>query len=262
MSWNGFKKKINRVGTMLKQTTGMIGKTQDKEFNNKERRFKIYEKKITTLCNEAKEYLNCVRALTLNEFKVAEEIDALYNETFDMALCAMNFKTATNKINDGTRLEFDNNYITCVLNPVNQLGVNFPTINQLISKRENKLLDYDECKSKVDKLVEKPSNDPTNLTRAEDKLNRAKEAYDVINDALLEYLPKPISTRVDYLEPSFDALVLTQLSFAEKSFNTLNELQNKFAIAGANLENLDDLTQRSDYALQELKKLGICNFHQ
>ena len=28
-----------------------------------------------------------------------------------MALCAMNFKTATNKINDGTRLEFVNNHI-------------------------------------------------------------------------------------------------------------------------------------------------------
>lgn len=262
MSWNGFKKKINRVGTMLKQTTGMIGKTEDKEFNAKERRFKVYEKKITTLCNEAKEYLNSVRALTLNEFKIAEEIDTLYSETFDMALCAMNFKTATGKINEGVRLEFDNNYITTVLNPVNQLGVNFPTVNQLISKRENKLLDYDECKSKVDKLVEKPSNDPSSLTRAEDKLNRAKEAYDAINQELLDYLPRPIKARIDYLEPSFDALILSQLSFAEKSFNTLNELQNKFAIAGADLESLDGLTQKSDYALQELKKLGICNFHQ
>ena len=59
----------------------------------------------------------------------------------------------------------DNNYIKTVLNPFNQLGVNFPTVNQLITKRENKLLDYDECKSKVDKLVEKPSNDPTVLNR-------------------------------------------------------------------------------------------------
>jgi len=262
MSWNGFKKKINRVGIMIKQSAGMVGKTEDKVFNTAERRFKIYEKKVTTLCNEAKEYLNTVRALTTQEFKIAEEIDSLYSETFDMALCAMNFKTATGKINDATRLEFDNNYIKTVLNPVNQLGIHFPTVNQLISKRENKLLDYDECKSKVDKLVEKPSNDPTVLTRAEDRLNNAREAYEVINNELIEYLPKPLNNRIPYLEPSFDALILSQLSFAEKSFNTLNELQNKFAIAGANLESLDELTQKSNYSLSELKKLGICNFHQ
>ncbi|ORX63862.1 BAR-domain-containing protein [Anaeromyces robustus] len=262
MSWNGFKKKINRVGIMLKQTAGMVGKTEDKTFNAAERRFKIYEKKITTLCNETKEYLNCVRALTLQEYKVAEELDGLYNETFDMALCAMNLKTATGKINDSVRLEFDNNYIKCVLDPVNQLGVNFPTVNQLISKRENKLLDYDECKSKVDKLVEKPSNDPTNLTRAEDRLNKAKEIYETINQELIEYLPKPLNNRVQYLEPTFDALILSQLSFAEKSFNTLNDLQNKFLIAGANLDSLDNLTEKSNFSLQELKKLGICNFSQ
>jgi amphiphysin len=262
MSWNGFKKKINRVGTMIKQSAGMVGKTEDKVFNSAERRFKVYEKKITNLCNEAKEYLNTVRALTTQEYKIAEELDALYNETFDLALCAMNFKTATGKINDSTRLEFDNNYIKTVLNPFNQLGVNFPTVNQLITKRENKLLDYDECKSKVDKLVEKPSNDPTVLNRAEDKLNRAKEAYEVINNELIDYLPKPLNNRVSYLEPSFDALILSQLSFAEQSFNVLNELQNKFLIAGANLDSLDNLTEKSNYALSELKQLGICNFHQ
>ena len=49
-----------------------------------------------------------ISALTLNEFKIAEEIDSLYSETFDMALCAMNFKTATSKINEGIRLEFVN----------------------------------------------------------------------------------------------------------------------------------------------------------
>jgi len=98
--------------------------------------------------------------------------------------------------------------------------------------------------------------------KAEDKLNRAKEAYEVINNELIDYLPKPLNNRVSYLEPSFDALILSQLSFAEQSFNVLNELQNKFLIAGANLDSLDNLTEKSNYALSELKQLGICNFHQ
>lgn len=260
MSWNGFKKKINRVGTMLKQTTGIIGKTDDKVFNHEEKKYKIYEKKVTNLCEQTKEYLDSIRALTAQENRIAEELDSLYDETNDMALSSMNFRNATKTINENIRNAADNEYRLTVLDPINKLGVNFPTVNSLISKRENKLLDYDECRSKVDKLVDKPSRDPTHLPKAEEKLNRAKEVYDNINQELINYFPKAMSIRVPYIAPSLEALILCQLSFSEKAFNTLNDIQNKFRIAGADLADLDAINYKADNALEELKKLGICNF--
>ena len=41
----------------------------------------------------------------------------------------------------------------------------FPVINEHINKRNKKLLDYDAARSKVRKLTDKPSDDPTKLPK-------------------------------------------------------------------------------------------------
>lgn len=40
MSWNGFKKAINRAGTSVMMKTGQVEKTVDKEFEVEERRYR------------------------------------------------------------------------------------------------------------------------------------------------------------------------------------------------------------------------------
>lgn len=42
MSWNGFKKAINRAGTSVMMKTGHVEKTVDKEFEIEERRYRTY----------------------------------------------------------------------------------------------------------------------------------------------------------------------------------------------------------------------------
>ena len=49
----------------------------------------------------------------------------------------------------------------------------FPDVNDGIKRRENLMLDYDELRTKVKKLVEKPSQDPTKLPMVRDALQRS-----------------------------------------------------------------------------------------
>lgn len=41
----------------------------------------------------------------------------------------------------------------------------FPIINENISKREKKMLDYDAARSRLRKLIDKPSEDPAKMPK-------------------------------------------------------------------------------------------------
>ena len=59
----------------------------------------------------------------------------------------------------------DQPFRTTVLDPLGKMNAYFPVINEHISKRNKKLLDYDAARSKVRKLTDKPSDDPTKLPK-------------------------------------------------------------------------------------------------
>jgi hypothetical protein len=59
----------------------------------------------------------------------------------------------------------DSTYRITVMEPIGKLVGILPFINDAIKKRNKKLLDYDAARSKVKRLVEKPSDDPSKLTR-------------------------------------------------------------------------------------------------
>lgn len=46
----------------------------------------------------------------------------------------------------------------------------FGEVNEVLKRRNNKLLDYDSARTKVRKLVDKPSDDPTKLPKVSLKL--------------------------------------------------------------------------------------------
>jgi amphiphysin len=128
----------------------------------------------------------------------------------------------------------------------------FPDINEAIKRRQKKLLDYDAMRSKVRKLVDKPSEDPQRLPRAEQEANMAREVYENINGILITDLPKVIELRVPYIDPSFEALVKSQLQFCQTSYEHLEGLRQYFP---AESEKMDG---RVDDVLQQMRELSIC----
>lgn len=68
-----------------------------------------------------------------------------------------------------------------MISPLTQLLSMFTGPHKLIQKRFDKLLDYDSCKERADKLKDR---------RAQDELQAARNNYEALNAQLLDELPK------------------------------------------------------------------------
>ncbi|TFY55169.1 hypothetical protein EVG20_g9421 [Dentipellis fragilis] len=86
--------------------------------------------------------------------------------------------------------------------------------------------------SKVRKLTDKPSDDPTKLPRcfhldmqAQQELDEAKEIFELLNDQLIREIPILLEQRVPFFDPSFEAMIRMQCKFAEEGYEKLSGVQ-------------------------------------
>lgn len=165
MSWSGFKKAVSRATTTVMMSAGAIEKTEDKEFDEQERRFKTFESKVEKLHKEAKGYLDAVRAMTLAQQRIADTVDHFYEDGASLGYAAIQYKEAAEKLDTKARTELDESFRKTVLEPLGKYASTFPEYNEAIKKRHKKLLDYDRARSSVKSLVDKPSSDASKLPR-------------------------------------------------------------------------------------------------
>ncbi|KAH9273278.1 hypothetical protein BASA83_004269 [Batrachochytrium salamandrivorans] len=194
MSWNGFVKAVNRATTSVMQSAGAVEKTIDKEYEAEERRFRNLESKVERLHKEAKGYLDAVRGTTVAQQRIAEVIDGFYDESSKLHNAGRLYRDATNRMDEEVRTELDANYRLTVLDPV----------------------------------VDKPADDPTKLPKAEAEANQARDVYENLNRQIKSDVPELINMRVAYLNPSFEAIVKSQLAFNEGAFHKLDSIKTAF----------------------------------
>merc|ERR1712230_186143 len=164
MSWAGFKKNVNRATTQVMMKTGHVEKTNDRDYEVEERRYRTMEAASMRLQKEAKGYLDSLRAMTASQMRIAETIDAFYGDAGAKDGVSRSYKQAVEDLDAETIKALDGPYRTTVLEPISRFCAYFPDINECIKKRNNKLLDYDALRAKVKKLVEKPDKLTNNLT--------------------------------------------------------------------------------------------------
>ncbi|KAG8710008.1 hypothetical protein FRC08_017761 [Ceratobasidium sp. 394] len=262
MSWSGFKKNLNRAGTTLMQKTGQIERTVDREFADEEAKYKAFEKETTALQKESKAYLDAMRAMTAAQTRLAETIDTFYaaaDKASEGAMAGHAYKRSVDDLDAGVTRELDAPYRTTVLEPVGKMCAYFPVINEGIAKRNKKLLDYDAARSRVRKLVDKPSEDATKLPRAQAELDEAKEVFDLMNDQLIAELPQLLDLRVPYFDPSFEAMIRMQCKFAEEGYEKLGGVQRYFADNVREDYAAGQLDAQVEGVLAEMKDLSICD---
>ncbi|KAI1320224.1 hypothetical protein EDD11_001829, partial [Mortierella claussenii] len=69
--------------------------------------------------------------------------------------------------------------------PIGRYYAYFPEISEAIRRRNKKLLDYDNARFKVRKLVGQPSEDKTKLPRAKHGANIVRGMYESMNSQLI-----------------------------------------------------------------------------
>ncbi|TRX93281.1 hypothetical protein FHL15_005860 [Xylaria flabelliformis] len=248
MSWAGFKKNVNRATTQVMMKTGHVEKTNDRDYEVEERRFRTMEAAALRLQKEARGYLDSLRA---------ETIDAFYGESGAKDGVSRSYKQAVEDLDAETIKALDGPYRTTVLEPISRFCAYFPDVNECIKKRGHKLLDYDALRAKVKKLAEKPDKDVTKLPRTEKEMEMAKVAYEQLNDQLSSELPQLIDMRVPYLDPSFEALVKIQLRFCAEAYSRMAQVQQYLDADTRDQYAEGHLDQRVEQVLQEIRELSI-----
>ncbi|KZT21399.1 BAR-domain-containing protein [Neolentinus lepideus HHB14362 ss-1] len=261
MSWSGFKKSMNRAGTTLLQKTGQIERTVDREFADEEAKFKIFEKECGQLQKDSKAYLDAMRAMTAAQTRIAETLDVFYgsaDQVSEGAMAAHAYKMSVDDLDTGIGRELDAPYRTTILEPLGKMNAYFPIVNEHITKRNKKLLDYDAARSKMRKLIDKPSEDPTKLPKAQQEHDDAKEVFDMLNDQLISELPQLLDLRVPFFDPSFEAMIRMQCKFAEEGYEKLSGVQRYFADGVRDDYAAGQLDAQVEGVLQEMRELSIC----
>ncbi|KAH8178426.1 BAR domain-containing protein [Sarocladium implicatum] len=257
MSWAGFKKNVNRATTQVMMKTGHVEKTNDRDYEVEERRFKTMEAAALKLQKESKGYLDSLRAMTASQMRIAETIDAFYGESGAKDGVSRSYKQAVEDLDAETIKALDGPYRTTVLDPISRFCAYFPDVNECIKKRAHKLLDYDALRAKVKRLVEKPDKDATKLPRTEKELEMAKAAYEQLNEQLSTEVPQLIDLRVPYLDPSFEALVKIQLRFCAEAYSRMAQVQQYLDAETRDLYAEGHLDARVEEVLQEIRELSI-----
>lgn len=246
------------------QKTGQVEKTVDREFADEEGKYKIYEKEVEKLQKEAKAYLDSMRAMTSAQARIADTIDKFYgsaDRTSDGAMAANAYKRSVDELDMTINRELEAPYRTCILEPLGKMNAYFPVINDTIAKRNKKLIDYDAARSKLRKLTDKPSEDPTKLPAAQKEHEDAKEVYEFMNDQLIAELPQLLDLRIPFFDPSFEAMIRIQCKFAEEGYEKMGGVQRYFQDSVRNDYAAGQLDAQVEGVLEEIKELTICATH-
>ncbi|KAF5209200.1 putative regulator of cytoskeleton and endocytosis protein [Clavispora lusitaniae] len=239
MSWEGFKKAINRAGNSIMVKD--VDKTIDKDFDTEERRYKTLRTAGQNLQKASKSYLDSLRAVTASQVTIAEIVSNLYEEAKQGGSIYSNIGTyylqCVKDFDEETVKQVDGPFRETILDPVTKFANYFGEIDEAIKKRAHKKTDYDQCKAKVRRLIDKPAKDAGKLPRAEKELAISKEIFEELNQQLKTELPQLISLRVPFYDPSFESLVKIQLKFCTEGYSRLAQLQQYL-----------DQQSRDDYA--------------
>ncbi|EIM81308.1 BAR-domain-containing protein [Stereum hirsutum FP-91666 SS1] len=261
MSWSGFKKSMNRAGTTIMQKTGQIERTIDNDYASEESKYKVFEKECQALQKDAKGYLDAMRAMSAAQLRLAENIDTFYgasDRASESAMAAHAYKRSVEDLDNGISRELDAPYRATIMEPIGKMVSYFPIINEHIAKRNKKALDFDAARSKLRKLTEKPSDDPTKFPRAQQEHDEAKDVYDMMNNQLVTELPQLLDQRVPYFDPSFEAMIRMQCKFAEEGYEKLSGVQRYFDDSVRDDYAAGQLDAQVEGVLQEMRELSIC----
>lgn len=143
-----------------------------------------------------------------------------------------------------------------VIDPLKKYSGIFPSLNMAVKRREQALQDYKRLQSKAEKYEEKEKTGPVmvKLHQAREELRPVREDFEAKNKQLLDEMPKFYYSRIDYFQPSFEALIRAQVVYFTEMYKIFSELTDQIDQAGLTDEQRERETEAK---LSELRALSI-----
>ncbi|XP_041938555.1 dynamin-binding protein isoform X3 [Alosa sapidissima] len=218
LSMHSIIKKSNRVSSHLKHLTGISPQVKDEAFDEAEKRFRLQERLIKSFIRDISLYLQHIRESASVKVLAAISFCDIYTDRSHPD--PERFQRAHRCISDKQFTDFKERTETLVIKPLNQLLSMFAGPHKLIQKRFDKLLDYDNCKERSERLRER---------RAQEELQAARNNYEALNAQLLDELPKFQRAAEELFTGCVRAFAQAQRDFTRL---TLGELQPLLQLSG------------------------------
>uniref|UniRef100_A0A9J8C985 Bridging integrator 3 n=1 Tax=Cyprinus carpio carpio TaxID=630221 RepID=A0A9J8C985_CYPCA len=185
--------------------------------------------------------------------------DLLSNPLCEQDLAFLESMTALDtamKRMDAFNQEKVNQVQKTVIDPLKKYSSVFPSLNMAVKRREQALQDYKRLQSKVEKYEEKEKTGPimVKLHQAREELKPVREDFEAKNKQLLDEMPKFYNSRIDYFQPSFEALIRAQVVYFTEMHKIFTELTDQIDQGGLTDEQRK---QENEAKLNELRALSI-----
>ncbi|XP_057681229.1 dynamin-binding protein isoform X1 [Corythoichthys intestinalis] len=248
LSMHSIIKKSNRVSSHIKHLTGISPQIKDEAFDEAEKRFRLQERLIKSFIRDISLYLQHIRESASVKVLAAISFCDIYTER--NIPDTERFHRAHRCISDKQFTEFKERTEALVINPLTQLLLMFAGPHKLVQKRFDKLLDYDNCKERADRLKDR---------RVQDELQVARSNYEALNAQLLDELPKFHSAAEELFTGCVTAFAQAQKDFMKTTLGELKPLVQVFSrIAGTEGNLVAQFQEEYGRVLQLLQSFSFC----
>ncbi|XP_061562139.1 dynamin-binding protein isoform X3 [Phycodurus eques] len=248
LSMHSIIKKSNRVSSHLKHLTGISPQIKDEAFDEAEKRFRHQERLIKTFIRDISLYLQHIRESASVKVLAAISFCDIYTERSNPDPDC--FQRAHRCISDKQFTEFKERTEALVINPLTQLLLMFAGPHKLVQKRFDKLLDYDNCKERAERLKDR---------RVQDELQVARSNYEALNAQLLDELPKFHSAAEELFTGCVKAFAQAQKDFMKTTLGELKPLLQVFSRKVSTEGNLvAQFQEEYGRVLQLLQSFSFC----
>nr|XP_057917595.1 dynamin-binding protein isoform X2 [Doryrhamphus excisus] len=248
LSMHSIIKKSNRVSSHLKHLTGISPQIKDEAFDDAEKRFRLQERLIKSFIRDISLYLQHIRESASVKVLAAISFCDIYTER--SIPDPERFQRAHRCISDKQFTEFKERTEALVINPLTQLLLMFAGPHKLIQKRFDKLLDYDNCKERADRLKDR---------RVQDEMHVARSNYEALNAQLLDELPKFHVAAEELFTGCVKAFAQAQKDFMKTTLGELNPLLQAFSRKVGTEGNLvSQFQEEYGRVLQLLQSFSFC----
>lgn len=247
LSMHSIIKKSNRVSSHIKHLTGISLQIKNEEFDDAEKKFRLQERLIKSFIRDISMYLQHIRESASVNVLAAISLSDIYTER--SVLDPERFQRAHRNISDKQFTQFKERTEELVIKPLSQLLLMFAGPHKLIQKRFDKLLDYDNCKERADRLKDR---------RVRDELQVARNNYEALNAQLLDELKKFNGVAEELFKDCVSAFAQAQKDFMKMTLRELKPLlqfSNKVSV-GENL--IAQFQEEYSQVLKLLQSFSFC----
>ncbi|OMH86297.1 Protein hob3 [Zancudomyces culisetae] len=222
-----------------------------------------FKKKAERLLYESKKFLESLKEMAESQNQLAvylKNSEGGMDENYEGDDSDQNkYLLAAKKIHTEIYSEFENTYTITVLEPLEKFCSFIPEYERAISSVKKRHADLDKAKKDEIKTKSK-TTDPTLINKATEALAYGERVYEALRNSLVVEIPKLIDSRAYVINPSFQALVRSQLQFFHECLESMDGISDNNA--NMSIEQAeDDLDKKMDDVLAKIKSLGICNLN-